>query len=96
MNLKKRDAGVRIRCTLEHYYKAVCYCGHETTARPGEGVVSELEGRKKNLKLTEYTMVGPMLVGLHCSIKRSLSDVSCKNPRVPFLLADTSTISWND
>ncbi len=45
--LEKTDAGVRIRCTLEHYYKAVCYCGHETTARPGEGVVSELEGRKK-------------------------------------------------
>ena len=60
--LEKTDAGIRIRCTLEHYYKAVCDCGHETTARPGEGVVSELEGRKKNLKLTEYTMVGPMLV----------------------------------
>ena len=46
--LEKTDAGIRIRCTLEYYYGAVCDCGHETTARPGEGVVSELEGRKKN------------------------------------------------
>ncbi|MBF0235923.1 MAG: IS66 family transposase, partial [Desulfamplus sp.] len=32
--------------------------------RPGEGAVSEVEGRKNNLRLTEYTMVGPMLAAL--------------------------------
>lgn len=61
-NLKKTDMELRIRCTLEHYYGAVCECGHETKARLGEGVVSRLEGRKEDLKLTEYSMVGPMLV----------------------------------
>ena len=38
--LEKTDMGIRIYCTLEDYYGAVCECGHETKARPGEGVVS--------------------------------------------------------
>ncbi|MCP4109067.1 MAG: transposase, partial [Desulfobacteraceae bacterium] len=48
-------------CTLHHYYGAACKCGHETKERPGEGYISEVEGRKKDLKLTEYTIAGPML-----------------------------------
>ena len=59
--LEKTASGIRIFCTLHHYYAAVCDCGHETKARPGEGHISYVEGRKKDLKLTEYTMVGPML-----------------------------------
>ena len=59
--LEKTESGIRIFCTLHHYYTAVCDCGHETKAQPGEGYISHIEGRKKDLKLTEYTMVGPML-----------------------------------
>ena len=59
--LEKTESGMRIFCTLHHYYGAVCDCGHETKAQPGEGYVSQVNGRKKDLKLTEYTMVGPML-----------------------------------
>ena len=59
--LEKTASGIRISCTLHHYYAAVCDCGHETKAQPGEGYISHVEGRKKDLKLTEYTMVGPML-----------------------------------
>lgn len=59
--LERNASGIRIFCTLHHYYSAVCHCGHETKAQPGEGDVSHIEGRKKDLKLTEYTMVGPML-----------------------------------
>jgi hypothetical protein len=59
--LEKTASGIRIFCTLHHYYSAVCHCGHETKAQPGEGCISHVEGRKKDLKLTEYTMVGPML-----------------------------------
>jgi len=39
----------------------VCSCGHETKASPGEGKVFIVEGRKNNLKLTEYVLPGPML-----------------------------------
>lgn len=43
----KKPPGVRIYCTLHHYYGAICDCGHETKARPGEGESSKVEGVKK-------------------------------------------------
>lgn len=61
LELEKTDQGVRISCSLHHYYTAVCVCGQETKARPGEGYVSHQEGRKTDLKLTEYVLVGPFL-----------------------------------
>jgi transposase len=64
LELDRTPSGIRISCTLQHYYAAVCDCGHETKARPGEGYVSSVEGRKKELKLTEYVLVGPMLATL--------------------------------
>ncbi|WP_289022041.1 DUF6444 domain-containing protein [Desulfobacter postgatei] len=78
--LEKTDMGIRIRCTLDHYYGAVCECGDETKARPGEGVVSKLEGRKKDLKLTEYSMVGPMLVSFlsALSVRHKMSRVKIR------------------
>ena len=73
--LEKTASGIRIFCTLHHYYGAVCDCGHETKAQPGEGYISHVEGRKKDLKLTEYTMVGPMLAAfiaaLHARFRMS-------------------------
>jgi len=61
LELEKTPSGICIVCTLHHYYIAVCHCGHETKARPGEGYISSVKGRKKDLKLTEYVLVGPML-----------------------------------
>lgn len=61
LELEKTPSQIRIFCTVHHYYAAVCDCGHETKARPGEGYISSVEGRKKDLKLTEYVLVGPML-----------------------------------
>lgn len=75
--LEKTESGIRIFCTLHHYYAAVCDCGHETKAQPGEGYISHVEGRKKDLKLTEYTMVGPMLVSFLAALS-----VRCRMSRV--------------
>ena len=61
LELERTLSGIRISCSLHHYYVSVCHCGHETKASPGEGYVSSVEGRKKDLKLTEYVLVGPML-----------------------------------
>jgi transposase len=61
LELERTSSGIRISCTLHQYYASTCACGHETRARPGEGYVSSVEGRKKDLKLTEYVLVGPML-----------------------------------
>ena len=78
--LEKTASGIRIFCTLHHYYSAVCHCGHETKAQPGEGDISHVEGRKKDLKLTEYTMVGPMLAAFIAalSVRFRMSRVKIK------------------
>lgn len=59
--IEKTPSGIRVFCTLHHYYAAICECGHENNSRPGEGNISGVEGRKKDLKLTEYVMAGPKL-----------------------------------
>jgi len=53
--------GVRIVCTLHEYYTLSCSCGHQTRAMPGEGYVSTIEGRKRQLELKEEVLVGPQL-----------------------------------
>ncbi|WP_207689650.1 IS66 family transposase [Desulfonema limicola] len=60
--LEKTDSGIRISCCLHHYYIIMCECGQEVKSSPGQGYVSHQDGRKKDLKLTEYVMTGPMLV----------------------------------
>ncbi len=56
--LEKTDSGIRIFCSLHHYYIIMCDCGHEVKSRPGEGYVSQTEGCRKDLKLTGYVMTG--------------------------------------
>jgi IS1 family transposase len=68
--LERHPAGIEIVCTLHYYYAAVCTCGHENTEKPREGYVSVVEGRKRNVKLTEYTIVGPMLATFIASLSR--------------------------
>ena len=75
--LEKIVSGIRIFCNLHHYYTLACSCGHETKARPGEGHISCVEGRKKDLKLMEHTMVGPMLAAFLCALS-----VRCRMSRV--------------
>lgn len=69
LELEQTDSGLCVVCRLHHYYSASCpHCGHTTTARPGEGVVSSVEGRKKDLRLQEYVLVGPMFATFIASL----------------------------
>ncbi len=61
LELEQRESGFWIVCQLHHYYRATCSCGHCQKAKPGTGYVSSVEGRAKDLKLTEYVLVGPVL-----------------------------------
>ena len=46
----------------KHVYFAVrCACGRDNVARPGVGPRSEIEGRRRNLQMSERCLVGPML-----------------------------------
>jgi len=69
--LERKPNGIEITCTLHYYYSCICECGHENIEKPGEGYVSVLEGRKQNLKLSEYTIVGPMLATFIASLSRN-------------------------
>ncbi|MCP4452019.1 MAG: transposase, partial [Planctomycetes bacterium] len=68
LELERTETGVRVVCRLHRYYVGVCACGHETKARPGEGIVSVVEGRKKDLRLQEYVLVGPMFATFIASL----------------------------
>jgi hypothetical protein len=69
LELERSETGVRVVCRLHRYYSSVCAgCGHETKARPGEGIVSVVEGRKKDLRLQEYVLVGPMFATFIASL----------------------------
>ncbi len=68
LELEREDSGFRVVCQLHHYYEATCDCGHISQAKPGTGYVSEVEGRSRDLKLTEYVLVGPLLATLIASL----------------------------
>ncbi len=60
----------RIICILHHYYESTCSCGHENMSSPGEGYNSVIDGRKRNLKLSENCLVGPMLAIFIAALNR--------------------------
>ncbi len=84
LELEKGESGFRVQSQLHHYYRGSCSCGHSSQAQPGEGYVSEVPGRVKDLKLTEYVLVGPWLATLIASLGVRYR-MSRANSRVPLL-----------
>ena len=68
LELETTEGGLKIVCQLHHYYQASCSCGHESKSQPGEGITSIVEGRTRNLKLTEYVLVGNVFATLIASL----------------------------
>jgi transposase len=58
LDLERTPGGIRIACVLHRYEVVGCGCGHETAAAPGEGALSFLEGRKRQLVLNERSLIG--------------------------------------
>jgi hypothetical protein len=68
LEILEEHRGLRIFCAKHLYYESVCGCGHVTKARPGQGYVSCVPGRKKDLQLTDYVLVGPLLATFIASL----------------------------
>jgi len=68
LELEPQLFGFRIVTQLHHYYRTTCSCGHCTHAKPGTGRVSVVEGRSKDLQLTEYVLVGAVLATFIASL----------------------------
>jgi transposase len=60
-DLERAPMVLQISAAKHRYFAGRCTCGHETVARPGSGRCSEIEGRRRNLQLTERCLVGPAL-----------------------------------
>ena len=59
--LDRGEMGLQVTASKHNYFAASCACGHETAASPGVGLRSQIEGRKRDLQLSERCLVGPML-----------------------------------
>ena len=68
LELEPELFGLRIVTQLHHYYRTTCSCGHCTVAQPGTGLISVVEGRSKDLQLTEYVLVGAFLATFIASL----------------------------
>ena len=68
--LERKENGIDISCTLHNYHSCICLCGHENMAKPGEGYISVIEGRNRNLQLKEYTLIGPMFATFIAALNR--------------------------
>jgi hypothetical protein len=61
LELVRGGMSVQVTATKHAYFAVRCLCGHDNVARPGVGPRSQIEGRRRNLQLSERCLVGPML-----------------------------------
>jgi transposase len=61
LELTRADMSLQVVATKHVYFAVRCPCGHESVARPGVGSRSDIEGRRRNLQMSERCLVGPML-----------------------------------
>lgn len=61
LDLERLPSGMRVACVLHRYHMVRCPCGKETVAHPAMGLVSAVEGRKRDLRPSEASLVGPAL-----------------------------------
>jgi len=61
LELVRGDMALQVTATKHVYFAVRCSCGHENVERPGVGLRSEIEGRGRNLQMSERCLVGPML-----------------------------------
>jgi hypothetical protein len=61
LDLERTLGGIRISGVRHRYEVVRCLCGQETAASPATGALSFQEGRKRQLLLSEHSLIGPDL-----------------------------------
>ena len=61
LELARGDMSLEVTAAKHVYFAVGCPCGHDNVAQPGVGLRSEIEGRRRNLQMSERCLVGPML-----------------------------------
>ena len=72
LELVRGEMSLQVTATKHVYFAVRCPCGHETVARPGVGLRSDIQGRKRNLKMSERCLVGPMLAAFIAALSLRL------------------------
>ena len=76
LELVRADMALQVTATRHGYFALRCPCGHDNVERPRVGLSSSIEGRKRNLAMSERCLVGPMLatfiaaLSLRCRLSR--------------------------
>jgi transposase len=61
LELARGDMSLRVTATKHVYFAVRCRCGRDNVERPRVGLRSDVEGRRRNLLMSERCLVGPML-----------------------------------
>jgi len=61
LELTRGEMSLQVTATKHVYFAVRCRCGHDNVERPGIGLRSDIEGRRRNLQMSERCLVGPML-----------------------------------
>ena len=76
LELVRGDMALQVTATRHRYFAVRCPCGHDNVEGPRVGLSSLIEGRKRNLRMSERCLVGPMLatfiaaLSLRCRLSR--------------------------
>jgi len=76
LELTRGEMALTVTATRHSYFAVRCACGRDNVERPGVGLSSQIEGRKRNLQMSERCLVGPMLatfiaaLALRCRLSR--------------------------
>jgi hypothetical protein len=68
LELVRGAMSIQVTAAKHAYFAVRCPCGHETVARPGVGSRSDIEGRRRNLLMSERCLVGSMLATFIASL----------------------------
>jgi hypothetical protein len=61
LELARGDMSLEVTATKHVYFAVRCPCGRDNVERPRVGLRSDVEGRRRNLLMSERCLVGPML-----------------------------------
>jgi hypothetical protein len=80
LDLERLADGVRAACVKHRYVVVTCSCGAQTAARPMVGAVSIIEGRGRQLRPSEASLVGPglttFIAALSCRYRMSRAKIA--------------------
>lgn len=95
--LERGVMALQVSAFKHRYFVARCRCGHQTVARPGRGRGSRIEGRRRDLRLSERCLVGPALAAFIAvlSVRFRLSRQKIQELLVDWLGLELGTATIN-